>query len=32
MSTKLKLLGVDVASLGDAHAATTGARAYSVRR
>jgi nitrite reductase (NADH) large subunit len=29
MSTKLKLLGVDVASLGDAHAATPGARAYS---
>ncbi len=26
MSTKLKLLGVDVASLGDAHAATPGAR------
>jgi nitrite reductase (NADH) large subunit len=29
MSTKLKLLGVDVASLGDAHAATPRARAYS---
>lgn len=29
MSTKLKLLGVDVASIGDAHAATPGARAYS---
>lgn len=29
MSTKLKLLGVDVASLGDAHAAFTGARAYT---
>jgi nitrite reductase (NADH) large subunit len=29
MSTKLKLLGVDVASLGDAHAALPGARAYS---
>ena len=29
MSTKLKLLGVDVASVGDAHAATPGARAYS---
>jgi nitrite reductase (NADH) large subunit len=28
MSTKLKLLGVDVASLGDAHAATPGARSY----
>ncbi|MEC9363729.1 MAG: nitrite reductase large subunit NirB [Pseudomonadota bacterium] len=26
MSTKLKLMGVDVASLGDAHAATPGAR------
>jgi nitrite reductase (NADH) large subunit len=26
MSTKLKLLGVDVASIGDAHAATAGAR------
>ncbi|MGH8302433.1 MAG: nitrite reductase large subunit NirB, partial [Steroidobacteraceae bacterium] len=26
MSTKLKLLGVDVASIGDAHAATPGAR------
>ena len=29
MSTKLKLLGVDVASIGDAHAATPGAKAYS---
>jgi nitrite reductase (NADH) large subunit len=29
MSTKLKLLGVDVASLGDAHAATPGACVYS---
>ncbi|MET0657772.1 MAG: nitrite reductase large subunit NirB [Steroidobacteraceae bacterium] len=29
MSTKLKLLGVDVASLGDAHAAFTGSRAYT---
>ncbi len=29
MSTKLKLLGVDVASVGDAHAATPGARTYS---
>ncbi len=29
MSTKLKLLGVAVASIGDAHAATPGARAYS---
>src|SRR3984893_361361 len=29
MSTKLKLLGVDVASIGDAHAAAPGARAYS---
>ena len=29
MSTKLKLLGVDVASLGDAHAALPGARSYS---
>jgi nitrite reductase (NADH) large subunit len=28
MSTKLKLLGVDVASIGDAHAATPGARSY----
>lgn len=28
MSTKLKLMGVDVASIGDAHAATPGARAY----
>ena len=29
MSTKLKLLGVDVASIGDAHGASPGARAYS---
>jgi nitrite reductase (NADH) large subunit len=29
MSTKLKLLGVEVGSLGDAHAATPGARVYS---
>jgi nitrite reductase (NADH) large subunit len=29
MSTKLKLLGVDVASVGDAHAATPGARSYA---
>jgi len=29
MSTKLKLLGVDVASLGDAHGAAGNARAYS---
>jgi len=29
MSTKLKLMGVDVASLGDAHAAHAGARSYS---
>ncbi len=28
MSTKLKLMGVDVASIGDAHGATPGARAY----
>src|SRR6266702_3787155 len=28
MSTKLKLMGVDVASLGDAHAATAGSRTY----
>ena len=28
MSTKLKLMGVDVASLGDAHCATPGSRAY----
>ncbi len=28
MSTKLKLMGVDVASIGDAHAATPGARSY----
>ncbi|TMS58553.1 nitrite reductase large subunit [Imbroritus primus] len=28
MSTKLKLLGVDVASLGDAHGHTEGSRAY----
>jgi nitrite reductase (NADH) large subunit len=29
MSTKLKLLGVDVASIGDAHAVTSGARCYT---
>jgi nitrite reductase (NADH) large subunit len=29
MSTKLKLMGVDVASIGDAHAATPGAKTYS---
>jgi nitrite reductase (NADH) large subunit len=29
LSTKLKLLGVDVASIGDAQAATAGARSYS---
>ncbi len=29
MSTKLKLLGVEVASLGDAHAASPGARSYA---
>jgi nitrite reductase (NADH) large subunit len=29
MSTKLKLLGVDVASIGDAHAATEGARSFT---
>ncbi len=29
MSTKLKLLGVDVASIGDAHGATPGSLAYS---
>ncbi|OON64193.1 nitrite reductase large subunit [Massilia sp. KIM] len=28
MSTKLKLMGVDVASIGDAHAATPGCRSY----
>lgn len=28
MSTKLKLLGVDVASFGDAHARTPGAKSY----
>ena len=28
MSTKLKLMGVDVASIGDAHGATTGCRSY----
>ena len=28
MSTKLKLMGVDVASIGDAHGATAGSRAY----
>jgi nitrite reductase (NADH) large subunit len=30
MSTKLKLMGVDVASIGDAHGATTGARVCSL--
>ena len=30
MSTKLKLMGVDVASIGDAHAKTPGAKAYSL--
>ncbi len=29
MSTKLKLLGVEVASIGDCHAATPGAKAYA---
>ena len=29
MSTKLKLLGIEVASLGDAHCATPGAKAYA---
>ncbi len=29
MSTKLKLMGVDVASIGDAHAATPGAKSYT---
>jgi nitrite reductase (NADH) large subunit len=29
MSTKLKLLGVEVGSIGDAHGTTAGARAYS---
>ncbi|GAC1625405.1 MAG: nitrite reductase large subunit NirB [Nevskia sp.] len=29
MSTKLKLLGVDVASIGDAHASTPGAKAFA---
>ncbi len=29
MSTKLKLLGVDVASIGDAHANTPGAKSYT---
>ncbi|CAA0105273.1 Nitrite reductase [NAD(P)H] [BD1-7 clade bacterium] len=29
MSTKLKLMGVDVASIGDAHAKTPGARVYT---
>ena len=29
MSTKLKLLGVDVASIGDAHATTEGARSFT---
>lgn len=31
MSTKLKLLGVDVASIGDAHGKTDGAQSYSFR-
>ena len=30
MSTKLKLLGVDVASVGDAHAKTAGAQCYTL--
>lgn len=30
MSTKLKLMGVDVASIGDAHGKTKGARSYSI--
>ena len=30
MSTKLKLLGVDVASVGDAHASTAGAQCYTL--
>jgi nitrite reductase (NADH) large subunit len=30
MSTKLKLLGVDVASIGDAHGNTEGAKSYSI--
>ena len=30
MSTKLKLLGVDVASVGDAHARTAGAQCYTL--
>ncbi|MFP5441611.1 MAG: nitrite reductase large subunit NirB [Gammaproteobacteria bacterium] len=29
MSTKLKLMGVDVASIGDAHAQTAGAKSYA---
>lgn len=29
MSTKLKLMGVDVASIGDAHASTDGAKSYT---
>jgi len=29
MSTKLKLMGVDVASIGDAHGATQGSRSYT---
>ncbi len=29
MSTKLKLMGVDVASIGDAHASTPGAKSYT---
>ena len=31
MSTKLKLMGVDVASIGDAHAATPGAQCYTYK-
>lgn len=30
MSTKLKLMGVDVASIGDAHGMTKGAQSYSI--
>ncbi|PCI80771.1 MAG: nitrite reductase (NAD(P)H) [SAR86 cluster bacterium] len=30
MSTKLKLMGVDVASIGDAHGKTEGAKSYSI--
>ena len=32
MSTKLKLMGVDVASIGDAHGATAGARVCVIHR